>query len=221
VTDLDGSKVTYDYRSDPANPDTHYWTKITEISPKGEQSSHEEEFNIGTDASGVEHLAGFKSKGGESLKEVEMDERGRVKRINRPNGGFSEYTYHPTLNKISSVLTEDGKTDFEYNTAGNLVLATNTQGQKITLEYDKSKHISRMIETGSQDNHRRELTFKYNKNGKPIIIKMVGKGTIKVEYDEQGEISKVESKQGAKMSMEVTAAFRTLLKVVKVAEGDF
>jgi hypothetical protein len=48
---------------------------------------------------------------------------------------------------------------------------------------------------------------------------MVGKGEIKVKYDRRGEISKVDSKQGAKMALSVTEAFQTLMKTVKVADA--
>lgn len=220
VAETDGSKNTYSYRTDPSNPSSHYWTTTTWISATGEQSSREEEFSLTTDAAGVEKLAGLTRTEGQRKKDIVWDEQGRVKRVQKSNGGFSEYTYHPTLNKVSSVVTDEGRTDFQYNKAGDLIRAKNSKGQLIKLDYDSKKRISRMIETNKTKRNRRELTFKYNALGKPIKIRLIGKGTINVEYDERGEISNVESKQGAAMALAVTEAFQTLLEVVKVAGAD-
>lgn len=223
VTNTDGTKYSYAYRTDPDNPSSHYWTVTTRAVPGEEPSTQEEEYLLTTDAAGVERLSGLTRTNGDRKQDIIWDEKGRVKRIQKPSGGFTEYTYHPVLNKISSVLTEDGKTEFKYNPAGDLIRAKNTQGQIITLEYDGNKHIQRMLETDQlkSKKSRRELLFTYNAQGKPIRIKLLGKGQLDVEYDEQGEITKAESKQGAKMAFEVTMAFQTLLKVVKVAGVDF
>lgn len=152
-----------------------------------------------------------------SKLQTSCDSSGRLQRIENPDGGFKEYFYHPTLDKISAVVTEQVSTVFTYDKAGNLIRAYNTNGQVITLEYDSHKHIYHMLETNQTEHVRRELSFKYNKMGKPTVIRLVGKGEIKVEYDEQGKISKVDSKQGAAMALGVTQAFQILLQVVKVA----
>ncbi len=149
--------------------------------------------------------------------QTSCDSAGRVQHIERADGGFADYFYHPTLNKISAVVTDEVSTVFTYNTAGDLIRALNTHGQLITLGYDAHKHINHMTETNQVEHTRRELTISYNKVGKPVIIRLLGKGEIKVQYDEKGEISKVESKQGAKMAIGVTQAFQVLLGMVKVA----
>lgn len=143
------------------------------------------------------------------------DSSGRVQHIDRPGGGFADYFYHPKLNKISAIVTDQVSTVFSYSKTGDLIRVYNTHGQLIVLNYDGHKHITRMRETNQLEH--RELSFKYNKMGKPVLIRMPGKGEIKVEYDAKGEISKVESKQGAKMALGVTTAFQMLLQVVKVA----
>ena len=219
VAETDGSKTTYAYRTDPNNP-SHYWTTTTSIRPTGEQSSREEEFVLNTDAAGVEKLASLSRTVGQRKQDIVWDEQGRVKRVNRPDGSFSEYTYHLKLNKVSVVVTDEGKTEFEYNKSGDLISAKNSHGQLITLGYDSKKQISRIIETDKSRHLRRELTFKYNTLGKPTKIKLAGKGEINVEYDGQGEILNVESKQGAKMALQVTEAFQMLLRVVKVGGVD-
>ena len=62
------------------------------------------------------------------------------------------------------------------------------------------------------------LEFTYNNQGKPIEIAMGGVGKINVEYDNYGEIKSVKrSKQGHRMALRVTQAFRALLDIVKPA----
>jgi YD repeat-containing protein len=146
------------------------------------------------------------------------DSSGRTQRVEKADGGFAEYFYHPKLNKISAIVTDQMSTAFSYDKAGNLIRAYNTHGQLIVLGYDGHKRINHMVETSQAE--RRELSFKYNAQGKPVVIRLLGKGEIKVEYDAQGEITKVDSKQGAKMALGVTQAFQMLLQVVKVAGSE-
>lgn len=150
--------------------------------------------------------------------QASCDSSGRVSHIDRADGGFADYFYHPKLGKISAVVTDQVSTVFRYDKAGNLIRAYNTHGQLIKLGYDSHKHVIHMIET--DQGKRRELSFKYNKMGKPVVIRLLGKGEIKVQYDEKGEITKVESKSGAKMALGVTEAFQVLLQVVKVAGAE-
>jgi len=220
VTGTDGAKTTYSYRYDPDNPSLHYWTTITRISASGEKSSREDEFLLATDAAGIEKVTGMSMTVGERRQDVVLDERGRVKRVRKPDGGFAEYTYHPTLGKVSAVLTDEGRTDFQYNDAGDLVRAKNSHGQLIELEYDGSRRIFGILETNQKESTRRELIFLYDSNSKPIRISLIGIGEILIEYDPKGEIARVESKQGAKMVLQVTNVFQKLLEVVKVGGVD-
>lgn len=217
VTEPNGSKTTYDYRDDPSNPSMHYWVTTTSIDQYGNKNSQVQEYKLGTDVAGVEKYAGLVTTQGDAKKDVIMDEQGRVKRVNNSDGSFSEFTYHPKFNKVSSVLNNDGKTDYKYNQDGSLIRVENSQGQIITLEYQAKKLISKIVEIKKSDkNAKRELKFKYNAAGKPIQIKLLGKGTINVQYDSKGEIADVSSKQGAAVALDVTDAFQTLLEVVKV-----
>ena len=146
------------------------------------------------------------------------DSSGRAQRVDKADGGFAEYFYHPKLNKISAIVTDKVSTVFSYDKVGNLTRAYNTHGQLIVLGYNAHNRINHMVETSQTE--RRELTFKYNAQGKPVVIRLLGKGEIKVAYDAQGEITKVNSKQGAKMALGVTQAFQILLQVVKVAGAE-
>jgi YD repeat-containing protein len=247
VTEPDGSKAVYAYRTDPKNPFSHYWTTTTKTSTKGETTSREDEFVLTADSTGVEQLASKTrtendqkqdivydaqgrikhvkktTAGGatKSLQSIVYDDKGRIKLIkNDEDGGFEEFFYHPTLDKISRVVSNDKTTDFTYNKEGNLISASNANNQLIELSYDSNKRINRIMETDKSAKTQRELTFRYNDSGKPVNIKLIGKGEINVEYDNQGEITKVESEQGSEMAIEVNNAFQALLGVVKIGGVD-
>ena len=102
---------------------------------------------------------------------------------------------------------------FTYNAAGDLIKATEGD-QWIRLYYNNNKIVKMEYEDGI-------LTYEYNKIGKPSKITVSGKGSITVEYDNYGEISKVESPEGSKVSLAVTQAMQALLSRTKPKGIDF
>lgn len=220
VVETNGAKATYTYRYDPDTPASHFFTTITRIRTTGEQSSRENEFLLTTDAAGIEKLARLTKVEGKQKEDIELDEYGRLKRVQKFGGEIFEYFYNPAIGKLSAYVTDNGSSVFQYSKAGDLIRAYNSNGTLIKLDYDSHRRVSRMVEINKTRHTRRELTFKYNALGKPIKIKLIGNGEINVKYDEQGEIAKVESGQGAKMALEVTMAFQTLLQVAKVESAD-
>lgn len=97
---------------------------------------------------------------------------------------------------------------FQYNTNGDLIRA-DEDGKWVVLDYDSKGKISRMeYEEGV-------LRFEYNSIGKPSVIQMEGKGTLKVTYKSNGEIDKVDSEEGSSVSMAITQAFQMLLRRTK------
>lgn len=151
----------------------------------------------------------------------EWDERGRLKRVDRGDGFITEYFYHPTLNKLTQVKTPNEQTDFEYNAAGDLILAKASSGPIIKLDYDRKKHIRRMVVTDRLKAYRRELTFAYNASGKLIKVALKGKGAMDIEYDAAGRVSNVTSKQGESVAMNVSAIFQTVLGTLSAAGIQF
>ncbi len=208
VTERNGDKTTYAYRTDPKDAQ-HYWTTVTSIPVSGSQSSRDYEYQQRTTETGAEQLAQFTASDERNRRESTFDAKGRIVRKANNNGGYSEYVYHPQTDKLIMVFNKDLKTEFHYDEQGNLTHAENSDGQVIDLEYANSPLIRRIIEVNRTQKTRRELTFSYNKAGRP--------GKINVEYDDQGEISKVSSSKGAKMALQVTQAFQALLSVVSVA----
>lgn len=149
------------------------------------------------------------------------DTRGKVIKKADTTGVETEYTYHPVLNnKISQIIRNGETTKFEYNARGDLIHAIKSNGQDITLTYNPENNIDSMIEINKMERTRRELTFLYNKKNKPTYISMIGIGNITVEYDEAGNIIKVESPEGVKMALQVLMAFQNLLSVTSLADAQ-
>jgi YD repeat-containing protein len=141
----------------------------------------------------------------------------RVKYVRQSDGIFSEFTYHPTLGKVTVFSNVDGRREFKYDRAGNVVRMQDGKGHRIDLGYDGNSRINRIVETSKAEHVRRELVFGYNEHGKPTLIRMRGKGEIKVAYGSDGEISKVDSRQGTSIALEVSRAFNELLAQTHVA----
>lgn len=221
VTDTGGSSVAYVYRHDPDNPALHYWTTATTSSADSNIPVREAEYLLTRDASGVERLVRVIKTSGRDREDIILDEEGRIERVQKSDGSFSEFSYHPTLGKVTVVSTHEGRTEFGYDQAGNLIRVKDQEGHLIVLGYDSHNRIIRMMEADKAGRVRRELAFRYNAHDKPIKISLRGKGEIRVAYDQKGEISSVKSRQGAAMALEVTQAFQALLALVKVGGVNF
>ncbi len=224
VTERDGNKTTYDYRYDPQDG-LHYWTRITLTKPNGESASHEFEFKSHVDAKGTEILTKAAESTAIDHRESQYDDKGRVIHQVNGEGESVDYDYDKHCGKLSRVvLNKDEITTFDYDQACNLKSAEKNHQNRIALQYyinrigdNESPLIKRMIDYDLTKKTKRILTFKYNKQHKPVEINLVGVGRIRVEYDANGEISNVKSNKGLKMALQVTRAFQSLLSVVKVA----
>lgn len=149
------------------------------------------------------------------------DGQGRVIRKANDTGGVSEYTYHPQSGKLIRFVNNGRKTEFRYDERGNLIRAESDNGQMVELDYANTQQIRHMVDVNPNENTRRELIFNYNAAGRPVEITLVGTGKIVIEYDEKGEISKVDSNGDIKIALKVMQAFQNLLSLVKVAGVNF
>lgn len=136
------------------------------------------------------------------------------------------FTYDPEIKKVTSVktqfLNEKGKVagtksnSFKYDKKGNLVYAENTDGQKISMTYDHKGRISTI-----KDQAKKVVKIEYEeKFGKPSIVTRPGLGTITVSYKANGDINKVESKEGPVVAMQVASTFNNLLDIIAPASAD-
>ncbi len=238
VTKKNGESVAYQYESNPKNPEFHYWTLVTKKNPGGKDVTNRYEYeikrkpdgshytyriltvvnNVSTETIYTECCSLPKQiKRGNFVTNFEYNSKGLLVKKNSSRGDYVELKYHPEFNKITNVSNNNGWTKFEYDKKGNLKRAENSKNMSVLLTYDSKGRISNMYDFDKSTNKKRELSFIYNAQGKPVEISMKNIGKINVKYDNYGEILKVESKAGHKMALQVTQAFQSLLSIVKPA----
>ena len=239
VIERTGESTKYKYENNPKNPDFHYWTTVTKKSTDGTTSSSRYEYEIKTKPDGQQYtyriateVEGSKTETiyseccslplkitrGKDVTTFEYNAKGLLTKKTSTRGEYVELAYDDKINKITKVVNNDGWTTFQYDKTGNLAKAINSSGKSVLLIYDRVGKITKMIDQEKENvKTRRTLSFKYNSLGKPVEIEMESVGIINVAYDNYGEIKKVESKAGAKMALQVTQAFQSLLSIVKPA----
>ncbi|MBX7154289.1 MAG: hypothetical protein K1X91_04965 [Bacteriodetes bacterium] len=102
---------------------------------------------------------------------------------------------------------------FEYDSLCNLTMAKNSDGKLLSLKYDNKGHITTLLD----EENNQTITFEYNQINKPISITVIGVGTIKVIYNTDNEIEKVDSDGGRTVATKVTRIFQNLLDVIRPA----
>ena len=238
VKDRDNSRTSYDYVVDPKDRG-HYKIAVDVRGADGRAISKSVyEYFIKHDERGSEYTARMITDldgdvtdttyqrdgglpvvithGGETTR-FAYDERGHVTRKETPTE-LTELTYDPQVDKVSQVkLQRKGSSErddsrFEYDPKGNLRRAEDSHGHSVRLEYDEHGRISTMT---NQENKR--LEFTYNRQSKPEEIRLVSVGSIKVAYNADGEIKKVESPEGRTVSLAVTTLFQELLDIIRPA----
>lgn len=239
VIERNGESTKYKYESNPKNPDFHYWTTVSKKTADAPESSSRYEYEIKTKPDGQQYtyrvateMDGIKTETvyseccslplkitrGKEVTTFEYNAKGLLTKKTSTRGEFVQLDYDEKINKITKVVNNEGWTSFQYDKGGNLSKAVNSAGKSVLLIYDRAGKITRMIDQEKNDEKsRRTLSFKYNSMGKPVEIEMENVGIINVAYDNYGEIKKVESKAGAKMALQVTQAFQSLLSIVKPA----
>ena len=239
VIETNGDSTKYKYEMNPKNPELHYWTTVIKkpkdeketsskyeyelkIKPDGQQYT----YRIATEVDGLKTETIYseccslplKITRGKDVTTFEYNAKGLLTKKTSTRGEYVQLEYDDKINKITKVVNNEGWTTFQYDKSANLSKAVNSAGKSVLLIYDRNGKITKMIDQLKNDEKsRRTLSFKYNSLGKPVEIEMVNVGIINVAYDNYGEIKKVESKAGAKMALQVTQAFQSLLSIVKPA----
>ncbi|MBL7665571.1 MAG: hypothetical protein JNM93_10600 [Bacteriovoracaceae bacterium] len=238
ITDRNGDTTEYKYGSNPQKPDMHYWTEVIKKGFDGKPVSNRYEYEIKARADGSQYTYRINTKisgietdtvyseccglplkiaRGKHITNFEYNDKGLLTKKTSSRGEFVKIDYDNTINKIAKVENNEGWTKFSYDGKGNLQKALNSTGQAVLLIYDRNGRISKMVDQDEKTKQRRTLEFTYNAMGKPVEIAMEKVGKINVEYDNYGEIKKVDSKSGHQMALQVTQAFQNLLTVVKPA----
>ncbi|ENO89506.1 hypothetical protein [Thauera linaloolentis] len=151
---------------------------------------------------------------------VICDERGRIVRKIDAAGHVTELIHHPHTGKLILILDQRLGTAlvYHYDDDGKLIRAQDANGRQFRFDYGRTASVQRLVVTGGEGVPRRELAFKYGPHGKPVEIRLAGVGRIDMEYDRDGEISRVSSSKGAELTLQVMETFRHFLAVVRAAQ---
>lgn len=139
---------------------------------------------------------------------------------------ISEYKYDSKAFKPTMVEKTffDGKgektgwlvSNYAYDTDGNLVKASNSDGKRIGLTYDGEGNIATITDTAS-----RVMTIGYDEiSGKSSSITVSGVGTITVEYNPDRTIKNVDSEEGPITAVHVSQMFNEVLDMINVFEAN-
>ncbi|USD66892.1 CHAT domain-containing protein [Vibrio sp. SCSIO 43136] len=126
-----------------------------------------------------------------------------------PNGEVYIQRDDPIIGKPVYMSRGASFLEIGYDLRGNLASINNANGDSVELNYDLNNSITSMKTPTT------EMLFRYNALNKPVEITLVGMGTLRVEYDEEGEITRTFSEEGHKMALRITQSFQSLLSLAK------
>lgn len=245
-TDRDGCVETYSYESSPKDPTNHYWSNVKKVCGKETVAENKYEFwhdkkvdgslylkRVLTSINGSTNDITYHEVFGKPISIRKNDEK--IEYTYFPNGlvknklfnsTVMEFSYDNEFKKVSTVKVstsnDKGKvidtafTKFKYDKKANLVFAENSTGQKITMTYDQKGRIASIT-----DQAKKVVSIKYEERfGKPSIVTRPGLGSITVTYKQNGDINKVDSKEGPSVAMQVASTFNNLLDIISPATAE-
>jgi YD repeat-containing protein len=224
----------------------HYWSSVKKVCGKEVVNSSKHEFWYAERKDGQTFLSRVVSTVNDNVTDITYHEvfgkptsirrnnerftyeyysNGQVK-VKNSEGAKLAFEYDAKTGKVSQVtstyknekgkVTLTRKSDFKYDTKGNLTYAQNSDGQKITMTYDQRGRIATIT-----DQAKKIVKIDYEERfGKPAIVTRPGLGTIKVSYKPTGEIDKVNSPEGPTVAMQVASIFTNLLDVISPATAE-
>lgn len=241
ITERNGETREYQYitfyNPDGSEKDDHYGTKVIKTDPYSEKKiENYYEYEIRTKPDGdrftykiITEVNGFRTTQvfdeictnnllsitkGNQTTDFKYNSNCNLVEKRTASGEVIKMEYDPRFQKITKVTNADGTTLFNYDDKGNLIKAVQNDTTWIKLVYeDTSNRISQL-----ESDNGTLLFFEYNSGGKPVKIDLKdreGTGTLKVDYDDHGDIEKVDSPEGHQMSLKITQTFQTLLQLVK------
>lgn len=245
-TDRSKCDETYTYEFSKTEPDHHYWASVKKVCGKETVANNRYEFWHKQKPDGQFFLSRILTSVGGNTTDILYDDNfGKPLSIRRnseklvfdyyPNGQVKTkltnnaklvFEYNREVQKISNVtmtiLNQKGEkvatkvTTFKYDGKGNLIFANNTDGQSVNMTYDGKGRIATIL-----DQAKKIVRIEYEERfGKPHIVTRPGLGTIKVSYKSNGEIDKVDSKEGPSVALQVASTFNNLLDVIAPATQE-
>lgn len=244
-TDRDKCVENYAYEVAPKDPG-HFWSTAKKVCGKETVADNRYEFWHKQKPTGEYSLERVLTKEGNNTVDITYHQtfgkpasirrnaekmsydyfnNGLVKTKSTNNSKMS-FEYENEFKKVSKVsidvLNNKGKvtstktTQFRYDKKSNLIFAQNNDGQKIDVTYDNRGRIATIT-----DQSKKVVKIDYEERyGKPAIVTRPGLGSIRVTYKANGEINKVESKEGPSVAMQVASAFNNLLDIIAPATAE-
>lgn len=245
-TDRDKCVEDYTYEFDPKTPTLKYWSNLVKTCGKEVTNRSRFEFwfkerpdgqtvlsRVATTVNGdVTEIAYHEVFGkpvvvrrGNLAYEFDYFPNGQVKEKKGP-GTKLVYQYDTKSRKVSEVTTQvldtkgkatgAKKTSFKYDDKGNLTFATNSDGQTIEMSYDDKGRIDTI-----KDHAKKVVRIQYDERfGRPAVLSRPGLGTVQVSFKANGEIEKVDSKEGPIVAKQVVSTFSNLLEVISPANAE-
>lgn len=245
-TDRDKCTESYKYEFADNDPKNHYWSTVKKVCGKETVADNRYEFWHKQRADGQIFLQRVMTSVNGNVTDITYHEVfGKPTSIRRntdrvsydyfPDGLVKlkatalmrmTYEYDPVVKKVSEVTTVffnakgakvgTKQTSFKYDQKGNLAFAQNSDGQKITMTYDNRGRIASIT-----DQAKKLVKIEYEERyGKPAVVTRPGLGTIQVSYKQNGDINKVDSKEGPSVAMQVASTFNNLLDIIAPATAE-
>lgn len=237
---------TYNYESSKDDPKNHYWSTVEKKCGKEIVNNTKFEFfhkvrNDGqiflartiTVTNGVTNEIVYHEVFGKPILIKRAAEKitfeyfpnGQLRAKNTPLSRIV-YDYDSKSSKVKLAKTfffdakgkkvAERRSEFDYDSKGNLRFAKNSDGQKINLTYDEKGRIATI-----EDQAKKLVKITYDeKFGKPAVVTRPQLGTIKISYKSNGEIDKAESPDGPQVAVQVASAFNNLLDVIAPATTE-
>lgn len=245
-TDRDKCNETYSFEFSPNDPKNHYWSKVKKVCGTEVMADNRYEFWHVQRPDGQVYLQRVLTTTNGDTTDITYHEvfgkptsiRKNTDRVTYeyyPDGLVKtkadavmrmSYVYDPKFKKVSEVSTvyvnvkgvksAAKTTSFKYDAKGNLAFAQNSDGQKISMTYDNRGRIATIT-----DQAKKIVKIEYEERyGKPSVVTRPGLGTIQVSYKKNGDINKVDSKEGPSVAMQVASTFNNLLDIIAPATAE-
>ncbi len=244
--DRDRCREDYVYEDSLDDPKNHYWSVVKKICEKQVVANSKYEFWHKTRSDGERYLWRVDSMVNGVLTEVTYHELfGKPIAIKKsglltsfdyyPNGQVKQkaakklvisYEYSKESYKVISVTTisknDKGaflktlKSNFIYDSKGDLTVASNSDGQRVEMIYDTKGRIVSIM-----DQAKKHVKIEYDeRSGKPAMMTYPGLGTIQLVYKASGEIDRFSSKKGGAVATQVASTFNKLYEVLSPAVAE-
>ena len=241
--DKEGIETQFAYGRNPNQPDTNFWTKTLLKSASGTQETYEEFFlKPREDGSKYLYKQELKQPGLTSVtlfsaccgKPLQITKNGEVTQFKYTEDGLLkekqspaediQIDYDSKWKKISKVKLNGVVSNYEYDSRGNLIKASNSKNEKVSLVYDKYGRITELT-----DLNKRKLSFRYGTLGKPVMITDKSIGTVKINYDPDGRILKTQTEfrvsknrqptqeESKEVIRRILSGFQNLLNIIRPA----